>query len=104
VVVVEQAESLLAKNAAVRVSRRFRSGLQGGCLMTFTPARLRVVRNSPGDLDLACGDVDDEEDVVPNQPGHRKDLDGEEIRCGDHTEYAFMKVAHDVLNLRIIPR
>ncbi len=30
--------------------------------------------------------VEHQEDVVPNQPGRRHDLDREEVRCGNHTE------------------
>ena len=40
----------------------------------------------PRDLDLPGGDVDQEEDVVPNQPDRRDGFDGEEVGGGDRSE------------------
>ena len=90
-VVAEQlAEAFLAKNATVRVrgpwilrSRAEDVEQVSGDLLHPRPVGIGF---DPGDLDLACGDVDDEEDVVANQACDRQDLYGEEIRCGDHTE------------------
>jgi len=41
------------------------------------------VRGDAGDLDGACGEVDDEEDVVSHEAARRPRLDGEEVGGGD---------------------
>ena len=41
------------------------------------------VGGDPGDLDPPCGDVDEEEDVIADEPKQSQDLDGERVSSRD---------------------
>jgi hypothetical protein len=66
--------------------RSLRSEQVAGDLLHPRPVGVSL---DAGDLDLPSGDSDEEEGVVPNQPGHRDDLDGEEVGSRDRAQVGF---------------